>query len=193
MAGRPSGAFVAVPSTVFPAFLAPGNLPCGSDGDSCYGEKDQDVPDIHRIPVFERKRLTAKATTHAVMHWKNTINTAYFLPSSRLTAVMAATQGVYRRQKIRSVAAPRGEMASAMFSPNRTCSVETTVSFAMKPLMRAVQILQSDRPSGANRGEIQLANMARMLSRESCTMFRWVLKLCKNQMIIVAIRIRIYP
>jgi len=37
---------------------------------------------------------TIKATIQAMTHWKMTTQMAHFVPSSRLTEVMAATHGV---------------------------------------------------------------------------------------------------
>ena len=59
-----------------------------------------------------------------------------------------------------------------MLPPKRTSRVETTLSFAMNPLIRAVQILQSSRPSGLNIGVINPDIAARMLSAEFVTMLK---------------------
>ena len=48
--------------------------------------------------------LNRKLTIHARMHCHATTATDHFQPSSRFTDAIAATQGVYKRLKIRSVA-----------------------------------------------------------------------------------------
>ena len=69
-------------------------------------------------------------------------------------------------------AAARGVMTactppSALY---RISMTETTLSFAIKPLIRDVTILQSPRPKGVNIGAITPATVARILSREFSTM-----------------------
>ena len=75
-----------------------------------------------------------------------------------------------------------------MLFPNSTSSVDATLSLAMKPLMRAVQMRQSPSPSGANSGASTPAAMASMLSAESDTMFRRRSKLWRNHTTTVAMR-----
>ena len=74
-----------------------------------------------------------------------TTKNAHFPPSSRLIDATAATQGVYNRQNTRSAAAPAAVIVprSASVVPNNTVSVETTLSFAINPVTRAVDIRQS--------------------------------------------------
>jgi len=66
---------------------------------------------------------------------------------------------------------------------------KTTLSFAINPVTRAVDIRQSPNPSGAKTGERAPAIIAKILSFESVTIFRLVSKLCKNQITIVAAKI----
>lgn len=73
----------------------------------------------------------------------------------------------------------------------RTESVETTLSFAINPVIKAVDIRQSPNPIGRKIGATTLAAMARILSFESVTTFRWISKVCKNQITRVAIKITV--
>ena len=59
------------------------------------------------------------------------------------------------------------ESAASTFPPNRTSRVDTTLSFAMNPLMNDVTILQSPSPRGLKMGANIPATMASMLSSES--------------------------
>ena len=79
-------------------------------------------------------------------------------------------------------------MAVCTDPPNRISMVETTLSLAMKPVMREVTIRQSPRPSGRRIGASRPAIMARMLCWESSTIFRCRSKLCRNQTTTVAMR-----
>ena len=74
--------------------------------------------------------------------------------SSRFTDAMAATHGVYSRQNTSRLAAESGvsSVASAVEEPNSTVKVDTTLSFAIKPVMSAVEMRQSPKPSGAKTG-----------------------------------------
>ena len=96
--------------------------------------------------------------------------TAHFAPSSLLIEEIAAIHGVYRRQNTRRDAADSGESTSnnVFVLPNNTESVETTLSFAINPAIKDVQIRQSPKPSGAKIGAIAPATAAKMLSFESC-------------------------
>ena len=79
---------------------------------------------------------------------------------------MAATQGVYSRLNTRREAAVRELIAAATppLAPNNTTSTETTLYFAMKPLISAVQIRQSSNPIGAKSGASRPEIAARILS-----------------------------
>ena len=65
------------------------------------------------------------------------------------------------------------------------------LSFAIKPVRRAVEILQSPNPSGLNTGAITPARDASILLWESFTTFKRMSNVCKNQMAIVAIKITV--
>ena len=75
-----------------------------------------------------------------------------------------------------------------MVPPNRTSRVETTLSLAIKPLIRAVQMRQSPSPRGANSGTRMPDIRAKMLSAESDTILSCRSKLCRNQTTTVAMR-----
>ena len=79
---------------------------------------------------------------------------------------IAATHGVYKRQNTRRLAADTGviQPSNAAVCPNNTDSVDTTLSFAINPVISAVDILQSPNPIGAKTGAITLATVARILS-----------------------------
>ena len=47
--------------------------------------------------------------------------------------------------------------------PNNTVNVLTTLSFAVKPVINAVDILQSPKPNGINKGDINPPIFARRL------------------------------
>lgn len=74
-------------------------------------------------------------------------------------------------------------------APTKTESVETTLSFAKKPEIRAVVILQSAKPIGLKIGEINPATMAKILVDESVATCIEGVKLCKNQIAIEARKI----
>ena len=124
-------------------------------------------------------------------HWNTTIFIAHGPPNSLLIEAIAATQGVYNKQNIKSDNAPRGVRIVIKDSVplNNTESVETTLSFAINPAMSDVEILQSPKPKGLKIGAINPATMASILSCELETKSNLRLKLCKNQMTIEAIKI----
>ena len=101
--------------------------------------------------------------------------------------------GRKEQQKIKreSAAGTVRETRSASVDPNNTLKVDTTLSFAIKPEIRAVQILQSPNPNGMKRGAIHPAIIARILFCESDTILNCKSKLCKNQMMIVAMKITV--
>ena len=79
----------------------------------------------------------------------------FTLPSSRFTVATAATQGVYSNVKTKKQNALKGVKnvcsvfpSSAMLAPVKTASVLMTASFAVKPVIRAVETRQSDMPIG---------------------------------------------
>ena len=100
-----------------------------------------------------------------------------------MTEAIAATQGVYKSVNTRNTAAVKGVRIS---TAERIVSVLTTLSFAINPVMRAVEIFQLPNPSGTKSGASRLPTSARILSFESVTIFRCASKLCKNQIMIVA-------
>ena len=106
---------------------------------------------------------------------------------------MAATHGVYSRQKTNRLAADREVIldTSVLVFPKRIDSVETTLSFAKNPVIRAVAIRQSPSPIGCINGAIRPEIIARILSLESVTMFKRRLKVCKNQIARVAMKITV--
>lgn len=75
--------------------------------------------------------------------------------------------------------------------PRRTVSVLTTLSFAAKPVIRDVDILQSANPSGLNIGATALPNMASRLSSDFAHTFKRVSKVCKNQIMTDAKKIMV--
>ena len=107
---------------------------------------------------------------------------------------MAATQGVYSRENTRKVAAEPGVnrvLRAAVEPPSRTVRVLTTLSLAVKPVMRAVEIRQSPNPNGEKMGAIQLPTMASRLSAESVTRLSRVSKVWRNHMITEARKITV--
>ena len=75
-------------------------------------------------------------------HWPNAIITAHFVPSSRFTEAIAATQGVYKRQNTSRDAAPTVVKPACRASvlPNNTVREDTTLSFAINPEINAVTV-----------------------------------------------------
>jgi hypothetical protein len=98
------------------------------------------------------------------------------LPSSRFTVETAATQGVYNKVKARKLIADNGVNnvckvfpSSATFDPVNTAKVLITASFAIKPVMSAVEIRQSENPTGTNMPLIKRPIRTSMLSVPSGT------------------------
>jgi hypothetical protein len=85
-------------------------------------------------------------------------------------------------------AADAAEIAVLTLVPKSMLKLATTLSLAMKPEISDVQTLQSPRPIGAMIGDMAPAMAASMLSCWSATMFMLKLKLWRNQMMMVAIR-----
>ena len=131
------------------------------------------------------------AQNHAILHCSTTIPAAHFTPSSLLMDAIAATHGVYKRQNTSNENAAADERAavSKAVEPNRMVNVETTLSFAIKPHIRAEETLQSPKPRGLKTGAINPAIIAKILSLESVTTFSLKSKVCKNQMTTVATKI----
>lgn len=124
-------------------------------------------------------------------HCQTTSPAAHFLPSSLLTDAIAAMQGLYKRLKISRLKAERLEREFVIPPANKISIVETTLSFAIIPEIREVQILQSFKPIGFIRGAKRPEIFARILSEEFSTKERCKSKLCKNQISIVAIKITV--
>ena len=114
---------------------------------------------------------TIHAIIHAIKHCHTTTATAHFVPSSRWMEETAATHGVYSKLNTRILAAESGEIALATPSWNKISMVETTLSFAINPLNKEQQILQSPIPIGVKIGTNQPEIIARILSEESFTRF----------------------
>ena len=111
-------------------------------------------------------------------------------------AAIAATQGVYNSVKTRKLTAertvnkvPRAADTWAALVPNNTLSVDTTASFAVIPVTRAVEILQSANPSGFKIGASKCPSMARRLFALSVTTFNRLSNVYRNQIIIDARKI----
>ena len=130
----------------------------------------------------------ANAHTHAMAHCRITTPMAHFCPSSLRMDAMAAIHGVSSKQNTSNAAAAFVDISdvSAVVVPNKIDNVETTLSLAIKPVINAVDILQSPNPSGAKTGAITPAIPARILSLDSVTIFRSRLNVVRNQTIIVA-------
>ena len=99
-------------------------------------------------PQNVKTAFTISAATQAVAHCQITIPAAYFVPSSRRTEAMAATQGVYSRENTSMEAAAAGTRNAETLLPNRISMVDTTLSLAMKPEIRDVAMRQSLSTSG---------------------------------------------
>ena len=114
-------------------------------------------------------------------HCRQTIPTAHLAPNSRFITEIAAMHGVYSKQNTRNEAADNGvSILPIPAPPTSTFSVETTLSFAIKPAMRAVDILQSPNPRGAKIGAINPAIIASMLVLEPLTTFNPKSNVCRN-------------
>ena len=118
--------------------------------------------------------------------------------SSLFMAAIAAIQGVYKRVKDKKPTAVTGVNNvfndAAMVSvevPNRTLKVLTTASFAVIPVIRAVETLQSSKPIGLNIGAIVFPIRARRLSELLLTTLNRISKVCKNHIITEATKITV--
>ena len=118
---------------------------------------------IHIFQTFATIIYVRNAATHETRHCHTTTHTAHFPPGSLLIEEIAATHGVYRSEKTRSAAAEADVIADVTPFSNRTPRVDTTLSFAIKPDISAVHILQSPSPTGAIRGARNPATFASML------------------------------
>lgn len=117
---------------------------------------------------------------------------AFLEPSSLFMQAIAAIQGVYNNVNIKKTNAVKGvnKVESAdVFPPNNTVNVLTTLSLAVNPVIKAVDILQSPKPNGVNKGDIKPPSIANKLNLESLTTLSLVSNVCINQIIIVATKI----
>ena len=118
-------------------------------------------------------------------------------PISRLVAAKAATQGIYSTVNVRKAKADAGEniapsaaeSCASVVLPVKIVSVLTTVSFAERPVISAVDARQSVKPRGEKMGEITEPIVARILFDVSSVRFSFVSKFCKNQITIDARKI----
>ena len=76
-------------------------------------------------------------------------------------------------------------------APFNTAMVETTASFAVKPVISAAVVFQSLKPRGLKIGEMARLKQARMLLSLFATMLKRTSKVCKTQMIMVAMKITV--
>ena len=133
-----------------------------------------------------------KEASQAINNWNIATNTAHFPPSSFLIAAIAATQGVYSRQNISN---EHAELMSRklirLFPGNNTSNVDTTDSFAMKPLIKDIAIFQFPNPQGLNIGAIIPAMEASIDSSLFAVIFNDQLKFSKNHIPIDAIKITV--
>ena len=89
---------------------------------------------------------------------------------------MAATHGVYKSVNTKNtIALCVLNIVATGLPPKSTVIVLTTLSFAVNPVIRAVDALQSPNPSGANIGAITPPINARILSLESDTILNVML------------------
>lgn len=137
------------------------------------------------IPIW----YTAKAASQASTHWPTTIAIAHLPPSSLFTEAMGATHGVPQETKYQERSCSYehwGYPVIFAVLPNNTVREDTTLSFAIKPEINAVTILQSPNPTGTKTGANAPAARARILFWESAYIFNPVSKFCRNQIRIVA-------
>ena len=110
---------------------------------------------------------TINAKVHAMTHCIKITTAADFLePISLLMEEIAATHGVYSKVNTKNIRAVKGvnnEANEAEPSPINTVNVLTTLSFAVKPAINAVETFQSPNPRGVNIGEINPPIIANML------------------------------
>ena len=91
----------------------------------------------------------------------------------------------YNRTKTRNTNAVNGVkiFCRAALLPDNRIRVDTTLSLAVSPVIKAVDTLQSLKPRGANTGAQKLPIIARILSSAEDVRFRWESNDCRNQMI----------
>ena len=113
----------------------------------------------------------------------------YAVPNSFLIVDIVAIHGVYNKQKISSDNALLIDKNAAIFIGSRTCNVDTTVSFARKPVISDTVIRQSLNPNGLKIGAIMLAIFARIDCSTLLTICKLYEKFCKNHTAIEAMNI----
>ena len=126
-------------------------------------------------------------TIHATTHCRITTRSASRLfPISLFMEAIAATHGVYKRVNTKKLTADvfvnnpdNADASSDIFVPNNTLIVLTTASFAVNPVIREVEILQSPNPNGTNTGAIHLPSIASRLSALFATTLNLVSNDCK--------------
>ena len=141
--------------------------------------------------INKPKLYVIKETSQAIEHCNNTTNIAYAVPSSFFTVATAATHGVYNNENTKNTNAVSlvNNIGNWLTSPISTVKVLTTLSFAINPVINAVDILQSLIPNGLNIGTINSPKWANKLFDESVTKFNLESKCSRNQIIIVATKI----
>ena len=122
-------------------------------------------------PTAIQMKCAINAMIHATTHCQKTTPTAHLDPSSRLIDAIAATQGVYNKENTNIVAADTVEIAVSTPPPNRISIVDTTLSFAINPLISEVTIRQSPNQRGLIIGAIHPDIIAIRLLEESSTIF----------------------
>jgi len=146
-------------------------------------------------PSASPAHRTRKATAQAMPHCNTTVAAAAFTPPiSRFTVATAATQGVYRRVNTKNTTAVKGvnSVPSRETSPpSSTVRVETTLSLAVKPVMRAVDTRQSPKPRGPNTGAASPPMMASRLSSAVTATLSRGSKVCRNQITIEATKMMV--
>ena len=149
----------------------------------------------YAMPKIIPTQRTRSAIIHAIAHCINTVNAAErTLPSSRFTVAIAATHGVYSRVNTRNTIAVNGVKSVCICEtspPSRRVRVETTLSFAVRPVIRAVEALQSPKPSGANIGANRLPSIASKLFSALSATLSLMSNVCKNHITIDAAKITV--
>ena len=125
-------------ASVFPGLFIPVyDSESAEDGAAQYYDHNH-ICNIHHIPIPIARSIsrTRNAVIHATKHCHKTTPAAHLPPSSRLMDAIAATHGVYSSEKISMAAADAWLSAVVIPSANRISMVETTLSFAINPLIR---------------------------------------------------------
>ena len=129
------------------------------------------------------------ATAHATAHCATTSFAAVRPFVSFFTVAIAATHGVYSNVNTRNAYAVAGVkiVGSKLTSPpSSTVSVDTTLSFAIKPVSKAVDARQSPKPNGANRGASTPPMAASKLESGDSATDKLASNVCRNHTTSVA-------